>query len=128
MNQESIGIGAGYRNEPGLRDFINLGERQISSKPQPLPLASSRPLTEYIDLALTKSVESLMQQVVALECKLLPVTFGGVLQNSVLSQSGPHQNIEISPASEVRTKLKGVENELNELSRRLMNLTAALDI
>lgn len=121
MNQESIGISAGYRNEPGLRDFINLGDAKISSK--------SQSLTEYIDLALLKSVESLMQQVVALECKLLPVTFGGVLQNSVLSQSGPRQNItEISPASEVRTKLRGVENELNELSRRLMNLTAALDI
>lgn len=124
MNQEFNTVGGGYRNEPGLRDFINVGERQITS-------TGPQPLVDYIDAALLKTIESLVQQVVSLESKLLPVTITGALQT-------PHvhvgigvnrQNIaEISPASEVRLKLKAVENELIELSHRLMNLTMSLDV
>ena len=120
MNQESIGMSPGYRNEPG---FIvgQLNEQKIIGKAQPL--------TEYIDVALLNSLESLMQQFLTLECKLLPVIVGGAAQNPLVPAGGHREKfLEISPASEVRLKLKNVENELNELSRRIENLTRNLDI
>lgn len=119
MNQESIGMSLGYRNEPGF--IVGQQNEQIISKAQPL--------TEYIDGALLKSLESLMQQFHALECKLLPVIIGGAPQNPLVPAGGHREKfLEISPASEVRSKLKSVENELNELSRRVVNLTRNLDI
>lgn len=122
MNQEFNGVGGGYRNEPGLRDFINIGEQKINSN-------TPQPLVEYIDAALLKSIESLMQQVTSLETKLIPVTLSGALQNPLVPIGGHREKfVEISPSSEVRLKLKSVESELNELSRRLINLTLSLDV
>lgn len=122
MNQEFNGVGGGYRNEPGLCDFINIGEQKINSN-------TPQPLVEYIDAALLKSIESLMQQVTSLETKLIPVTLSGALQNPLVPIGGHREKfVEISPSSEVRLKLKSVESELNELSRRLINLTLSLDV